>query len=84
VTRIRSEVESRDGGVAVYVDLDKYTPEQLALAQQILDDHIDQAAEATGEHPDRIREFFMVELTLRIADAAAYVREAARRGVLAL
>ena len=84
MTRIRSEIESREGGVAVYVDLDKYTPEQLDLARRILDDHVAQAVEATGEHPDTIREFFMVELTQRIADNAAYLREATRRGVLAL
>lgn len=38
----------------------------------------------TGMHPENVRGLFMVEAMERQADADAYVREAARRGVLAL
>ena len=78
-------LEDRRGNVMVrHVDLDGLTPEQHAACHEIIDHHVALAVESTGMHPDNVRGLFMVEAMERQADAEAYLREAQRRGVLAL
>lgn len=60
------------------------TVDQLAIVQALADDMVADMAERTGHHPEECALVIADELVRRHHDEAAYRREAARRGVLAL
>lgn len=84
--RIRIEVEHFPAGdrQVLTVDPSKISPAHRRQAAELLDHLIDILAEDLGLHPEKVALAIVAELVQRHHDRAAYHREAARRGVLAL
>lgn len=79
---VRIEVEHFPSGdrQTVTVDLALATPE----VRRLVDDTIADLAAELGLHPETVACGMVAELVQRHHDTAAYYRECARRGVLAL
>lgn len=83
--RVQVDTPSRDRPglertTVVYVpSVDELAPDVVELVQP----HVNRILDTLGEQTDDVW-FLLAELAEQIADGAAYDREAARRGVLAL